>query len=936
VIDIATQNLRRTPRARPQRPALTTLVTQAVLATLFVLTAQTPAPAQQSESASTPASVSAPAPASPAFVAELLKAPDAAAREALLDAHRDAITDALRVAIREAGDRLRGEGKLADSLRACELERVVAVRLHDGRGIVSADQGSAQAYSLLGDYDRALAALRDAQQVAADLHDDKLQRRTLGNLAIVYRLRGNLDQALALQRQLLHSFEAEHSTADITRTLNNIAIIQEQRGEYRDALAAAQRGLSLEPPGTVVYAHSLHALANIYLAQGELDLAFESYRQALAQRDLAGPSKLPTLEMLGEVERMRHHFDEAADYLTQARTLAEAYNQQPQVAFTLRIEALVRADRGDKVGAVPLLERSLAIGRTVKDPDIISYTLTNLARLRRELGDGAAALTLAREAIALGDSQPPRGLAQAYREAGRACMALGRLADDGQRALISPCERDEARRALESSIEITEDMRDQVSGGGLEREQFFELRLEPYQAMMALLLDEGANEEALRYAERTRARVLLDEMQRGHVDLAHSLTPDERDQERAIERKLRTAKAADRAEARTALAAWRAHLFAVHPELRLTRGAATIPSLADLREIVRDRETVVLAYASVEDHTWLFAITMPDPRDLNDLNDPNGTPVLAVHRLSIDNDALATRVHALREALAQRSLDFATQAQAMYTLLMRPAAAALRGKSRVIIVPDGVCWDVPFQALQPARGQYLIDRAIVEYAPSLTFLFATHRQTTGAPRGDLLAIGAAPLPESARQVRAVAALYNPRATETLIGAAATEARVKADAARYRIVHLASHGVLDDRDPMYSAVLLHQDDGGDDGRLEARELMDLHLDADLVILSACETARGRIGAGEGLLGLSWALLIAGSRDVVVSQWKVDAASTSDLMIAFHRALVRNRKRNRSATPDVGAALQAATRQVRGDPRYRHPFYWAAFRTVGRSH
>src|SRR5262249_48068190 len=127
------------------------------------------------------------------------------------------------------------------------------------------------------------------------------------------------------------------------------------------------------------------------------------------------------------------------------------------------------------------------------------------------------------------------------------------------------------------------------------------------------------------------------------------------------------------------------------------------------------------------------------------------------------------------------------------------------------------------------------------------------------------------------------------------------------------------------DPMYSAVLLAltptDHDETDDGRLEARELMDLHLDADLVVLSACETARGRIDAGEGLLGLSWALLMAGSRDVVVSQWKVDAASTAQLMLAFHRVLVRDRH----ATPDVGAALRAATRQVQQDPQYRHPFY-----------
>jgi CHAT domain-containing protein len=780
----------------------------------------------------------------------------------------------------------------------------------------------------MGDYDRALAALRDAQEVATSLHNDSLQRRTLSNLAIVYRLRGNLEEALDLQRQLLQAFEAAHDNVEIRRTLNNMSILQEQRGEYREALAAAQRALALEEPGTIHYARTLHALGGIYLAQDDLDLAFASYRQVLAQRDLDMPVKCLALEMLGVVEHTRHHYDQAADYVAQARAIAEAGHLQPQVAFTLRIEALVRADRGDKAGAVPLLERSLEIGRAVKDPDIISYTLSNLARLRRELGDPAAALALSHDAIALGDSQPWHGLAQAYMEAGRAYMALG--------------QRDEARAALQSSIDIVEELREQVSGGGLERERFLEHATDPYQDMMALLLDEGAYEDALRFAERTRARALLDEMQRGHVDLAHALTPEERDQERAIERRLRNAKGADREQARGALIAWRTRLFATHPELRLARGAAEIPSLAQLHEIVPDPSTAVLAYAALERRTWLFVIT-------SGAGAP-ATPSLAVHRLAIDNDTLAARVHHLRDSLAARSLEFSVESRKLYADVMQPAADALRGATRLVIIPDGVLWDLPFQALPvtspSGRKQYLAERAIVEYAPSLTFLREARHARVTPPEGlqDLLALGnptfdrtIPPLPETEREVRALAALYGPRKATMLTGAAASEQRVKAEAAHYRVLHLATHGVLDDRDPMYSAVLLAHAAKNDleDGRLEAREVMNLSLNADLVVLSACDSARGRIGGSEGLLGLSWAMLLAGSRDVVVSQWKVDAASTSRLMVAMHRALVVQRA-SLDRRPDVGSALQSAAREVMRDPRYRHPFYWAAFRTVGVGH
>jgi CHAT domain-containing protein len=107
------------------------------------------------------------------------------------------------------------------------------------------------------------------------------------------------------------------------------------------------------------------------------------------------------------------------------------------------------------------------------------------------------------------------------------------------------------------------------------------------------------------------------------------------------------------------------------------------------------------------------------------------------------------------------------------------------------------------------------------------------------------------------------------------------------------------------------------------------LMDISLGADLVVLSACDTARGRIGAGEGVVGLSWAILLAGSASTVVSQWQVDAESTSSLMIGFHHALL-----NRAAGPArVSTALRRASLDLMRDPRYKHPFYWASFRAVG---
>jgi CHAT domain-containing protein len=184
-----------------------------------------------------------------------------------------------------------------------------------------------------------------------------------------------------------------------------------------------------------------------------------------------------------------------------------------------------------------------------------------------------------------------------------------------------------------------------------------------------------------------------------------------------------------------------------------------------------------------------------------------------------------------------------------------------------------------------------------------------------------------PLPEAERQVRLIGALYGPDRSSTYLGGDASEHRFKAEAPRRSVLHLATHGVLEESSPLYSHVVLSPGPDGspDDGLLEAWEVLDLKLDADLVVLSACETGRGRIAPGEGIVGTMWAFFVAGSQAVVVSQWKVESASTTELMTAFHRGLAQGGGK-------AGHLRQASLELLR-QPRFAHPFYWAGFVLVG---
>jgi CHAT domain-containing protein len=365
--------------------------------------------------------------------------------------------------------------------------------------------------------------------------------------------------------------------------------------------------------------------------------------------------------------------------------------------------------------------------------------------------------------------------------------------------------------------------------------------------------------------------------------------------------------------------------------------------------LLTDARTALLEFVVTEDRSYLFVVTRAARVDVR------------VYPLAITQPDLTDLTERFRLLLSTVDNRFSQPARELYDLLLAPAAAQLRGKTRLVIVPDGPLWEVPFQALLTPRDRYLADDHTVFYVPSLTVL-----QQMMQPRQDrvprpakptLLALGnpslgqravapgsarmaddtLEPLPEAERQVQALQGMYGSSGGKSYLGADAREGRFKSEAANYTILHLATHGMVDNRAPMYSSLVFAQttQTDGEDGLLEAWELMTLDLKADVVVLSACETARGRISHGEGMIGLTWALFVAGAPTTVVSQWKVRSDSTADLMIAFHRRL-RARLARSPGQRDLAGALRMAALEIKRDPRYRHPFYWAPFVVIGNGY
>jgi CHAT domain-containing protein len=308
-----------------------------------------------------------------------------------------------------------------------------------------------------------------------------------------------------------------------------------------------------------------------------------------------------------------------------------------------------------------------------------------------------------------------------------------------------------------------------------------------------------------------------------------------------------------------------------------------------------------------------------------------------------------------------------TTARALSELVLWPAARAIAGKKRVVIAADGALHFVPFLMLPDpnAPEEPLIAGHEVLSIPSVSVLAAVRGKNSGDPgAGKKLVLLADPvfeasderitkagtatvvaalepirgvdgrslgrLPSSRAEAEAIAALVpGPNRRVLLDFEANRQAVLDGALADGRIIHFATHGLLDAAHPEGSGLVLSAFDPGGrpiEGTLRLVDIYGLRLNAELVTLSACETALGREIRGEGLIGLTRGFLHAGARRVIASLWKVSDRATSELMVVLYRSLM-------GEGSGASAALRNAVLSVRQDPKYRAPYYWAAFELQG---
>ena len=793
----------------------------------------------------------------------------------------------------------------------------------------------AQIYNLLGHlyylqarYNAAIQAFRQAEKLAASAGDKREEARAWAFLGQLYwRVTKKVDGERLL-KEALESFETTNDEINIALTLRFLGRLED--GKIALSKVTAQGVYSNFNPALDYYERSLAISRRIGDEEGELTTLKEI--GLLYQNQ----SKLP------------QRLEIAMSYFEPLRVRLKKSNHRRLYAVVLNNIAtnFHNAGRADANGS-GIADKS-KIEKSIETAD-------KAAQIFREIGDRQELREmLDRKAFCL--------------------HYLNRFAE------VLP--------VIDESIRIAEELYYQPIGDALDRSRYFESLIGSFRLKVNTLYQLNRPAEMLETHEAMKSLALRDLMNRRRADQKFDLTAEKTAEEKylddelnSINRQLLQIKQTQKTEnpriaelrrrlqkARLAKEEWQANVAAEN-ELKAAPTRAQNLNLARMCALVPDKNTAFIEFNTNESHfeaTFILSkndagfapntrlknlltekITLPDGQvcTLNVFYNWDWWENEQSSRLAID---LKNRIPEFREQIARNSPAFKENARFIYDALLIDAMPLIKDKKHLVIVPSGIISDIPFQALISETGRYLIEDYTISYAPSLSSLAemqANRRKIAGQTyKGDFLALGnpklsmetiaklrsryrdgkLGNLPEAETEVKTIGKFY-PN-SQIFTGGKATENILRSEAPKYRILHLATHGLSDPDKPLYSHVLLAAD-AGDDGLIEGREIAAMDLSAEMVVLSACETARGREIDGEGMVGLAWAFAAAGVPSVIASGWKVDSKNTSDLMIDFYTAI------NQTPRLSKAEAIRRAALSKLAAEKTRHPFYWAGFAVYG---
>jgi CHAT domain-containing protein/Tfp pilus assembly protein PilF len=761
----------------------------------------------------------------------------------------------------------------------------------------------------------------------------------LTNLGTLACARGDYQRSERLLREALPTWTAlAPGSIDEALTLSNLGAVSFELGELEDAAGFYRKALDIDEqlaPQSLDVAADFNNLGEVSLRQGDAAMAKEHHGRALAiQREVA-PGSLDvafSLTALGEVAEQGGNWETAAKYHAESLTIREAMGP-------------------GSLGA--------------------AQSRARLARVHFETGDLDKAKRLTEYALETAAKLAPLSGAEA-----RYSHQLGRI-------VWAQGEKEHALLLFERAVEAVEAQQGRAASSTMRQSSFRSQFADLFADQVSLLTDLGRHADAFHAIERARAQGLLQLLAERDLVFEADVPPDldlrrrhlafELDQMQAALSELSPIRDAEQiTELQHEVGEIRRQQQALREEVRrLVPRQASFQTPRPLgwqqARSALDPGTLLVSFSVGSEETIVTAVGKEGG--------------LRVTRIEMGEADLRDQVERFRFMMRVRrgrsnEPQLRERGALLYETLLGPVEDWLEAASRILVIPDGPLHSLPFAALvrRPAdcdaEPQYLMQWKPLHVAVSSTVyaeLLKGRADHAGRPEpGSLIAVGdpdygaaapermpdrgldpirgstLAPLPASRAEVEAIQAIWGDSAM-TILGPEATEERVKAVAPGARVLHLATHGLLDERFPLNSSLALtppeELTENRDNGFLQAWEILEeLRLEADLVTLSACNSGRGKEVAGEGLLGLSFALQFAGARSILASLWSVSDQSTSILMARFYTYLAAGKSKDealRQAQLDLltGPVPIAGENGQEAELDASHPFHWAAFQLLG---
>ncbi|MEG3901515.1 CHAT domain-containing tetratricopeptide repeat protein [Microcoleus sp. B4-C5] len=830
-------------------------------------------------------------------------------------------------------------GNNAKAIEYMEQNLAISRELKDRLGEANALGNLGLAYHSLNNSAKAIEYSQQWLAIARDLKDRQREGNALRILGTSYHYLGDYAKAIEyLQQWLAIAREIKHRYGE-GRALGNLGAAYLSLGNYAKAIEYSQQTLAIARSIKDRYGEG-SALGNLGVAYrflGNYAKAIEYSQQWLAiARDLKDRlGEGAALRNLGIAYSSLGNYPQAIEYTQQHLAIARSIKDRQGEGAALGNLGAAYLSLGNYVTAIEYMEQSLAIARSIKDRRGEGAAMGNLGIAYRSLGNYAQALKYAQQCLAiaretkdrLGEGRALGNLGFAYRSLGNYPQAIeytrqrlaiardlkdrlgeGTALDNLGATFLKAGNPTESEKMLVNAIQVWESMRQMLGSNDANKVSIFEGQASTYRMLEKVRVAQNNPIAALEIAERGRARAFVDLLtQRLSTGDANSVI-------------------------------------------------ATAPNQDQIRQIAKAQNATLVQYSIIYDTFQIegkqlgresaIYIWVIQPTGEITFREVDLQPLWQKH-----NASLASLIIGNQEFLAVRSRSSFGSAQpqpnlpTLHQLLIEPIASLLPKdpNAHVIFIPQGSLFQVPFPALQDANGTYLIEKHTILTAPSIQVLDLTRqqRQKLGNQpangRGNALVLGnptmpqvslspgepkqqLSPLPGAEAEAIAIAPLLN---TQAITGAQGTKAAIVQKMPQASIIHLATHGLLDDVNGLGSAIAMAPS-GSDDGLLTAEEIFDMKLQASLVVLSACNTGFGRI-TGDGVIGLSRALISAGVPSVIVSLWAVPDAPTSELMQSFYQNLQNN--------PDKAQALrQAMLATMKTHPQPRN---WAAFTLIGEA-